>query len=225
MPDSSAADGSADGGSDVAAAFLTFCTRFAQLRCVGARDCCTIADRREETCGEAAIQAYCEELFADAALHDGSLLWREAEAERHLAALEVALPECAAIDRTVTFANVLQGTLGEGEDCTPAMPRLRSVGRFRCAEGLRCELTGTIDDYAGRCAPPGVAGDSCNHDCAAGFYCRWDLRTSADPFAGRCQAIDESGTCTNDFACSTAFCVLDMCGVPSPADTWCNVFG
>lgn len=232
-PDATPTDGAFDGGPPDAAipqdagrgltpTFVEFCTRVRELRCAGA-SCCTIPSRASTAgCEAAEIRARCEGLGDDPALRDGTLVWDADAAARHVEALESALPTCGAIDRRFNPGVVLHGTLGEGDDCTPHDPE-GSLGRFRCRDGLRCAITGTVSDYTGRCAPPGTLGDSCNYDCGDGLFCQWT--TELNPWVGFCETQDDGAECYSDYACSEMFCVVQACETPSPADTWCAISG
>jgi len=213
-----------DGGEDWGPAFLAFCIRLGELLCTGMVACCTDPEPERSLCNPPdQRRARCEELAADPALRDGTLRWRAADAARHVAELEASLEACGAIDRLWSYGDVLEGTLGEGEDCTPLQPELQSLGTYRCREGLRCELTGTVTDYAGRCAPPGGVGDSCDRDCADGLFCRHT--PDLEPFWGYCDLIvTGGGACRHDYGCSTTYCV-GFCIEVEPADTWCGVSG
>lgn len=70
--------------------------------------------------------------------------------------LAAALEACSAIDRSFALDDLFDGALGEGEEGTPVMPGLRSLGRYCCRAGLRCELVGTTDSrgaHGGMTAP------------------------------------------------------------------------
>ncbi|MBX3269617.1 MAG: hypothetical protein KF729_05120 [Sandaracinaceae bacterium] len=177
----------------------------------------------EGPCDVEAIRSGCEELAADPALTDGTLVWLPDEAARTLAELEARRPGCEAIDRAWDYGRVLEGTLEAGADCSPQSRGMYGLGRLRCRPGLRCELTGTIDEFTGRCTDPGDEGDSCNHDCGPGFFCQWD--TVPTPYRGYCEVQDDAAECFTDFACSTMYCELQSCTPLDPPDTWCFVGG
>jgi len=85
------------------------------------------------------------------------------------------------------------------------------------------ELTGTFTDYAGRCSPPGGVGDSCDHDCGPGLFCRHT--PDYEPFWGYCEVIvTDGGECPSDYGCSTTYCG-GVCIEVEPADTWCSMLG
>lgn len=221
-----------DAGFDLGPVFREFCERSEHLRCAGSADCCGMTDPSRSACSSSAeIEARCAELADDPALRDGTLIWNEVEAARHLREFEAAAATCSVRDRRWSwqwsYGRVVTGTLNEGEDCTPSRTWPYSLGFFRCITGLRCELTGSIDDYQGHCAPLGQLGDSCNHDCAADLYC--DLLDIAgdppEPFWGYCEPVVDGGECYSDLACSSTLCVSFSCYEPTPADTWCNILG
>lgn len=214
--------GPADGGEGLRPTFIEFCTRVRELICEGAT-CCTIAGRVNTSgCEPAEIRARCEELGHDPALRDGSLVWDADAAAQYIEVLASALPTCGAVDRHFNPGVVLHGTLGEGEDCTPSDLE-DSLGRYRCRDGLRCAIMGTVSDYTGRCAPLGAFGDSCNYDCGDGLFCQYT--TDLVPWAGYCEPQDDGAECYSDYACSEMLCVVGACGTPSPADTWCSIRG
>ncbi|MBX3269618.1 MAG: hypothetical protein KF729_05125 [Sandaracinaceae bacterium] len=216
------AQGLDDGGAPHP--FIEFCVARQHLYCEGVVACCTIPGRMYDgPCDVGTIRSGCETLAADPALTDGTLTWLPDEAARTLAELEARRPGCEAIDRAWDYGRVLEGTLEAGAECTPQSPRMSGLGRLRCRPGLRCELTGTSDDFTGTCAEPGAQGDSCNHDCGPGLFCQW--HTDSTPYRGLCQVQDEAAECFGDFGCSTMYCELRSCTPIEPADTWCIVHG
>jgi len=224
--DATPPDAAGDAGVTLASTFLEFCIRHQLLLCRGLVACCSLRERGwvGPCTEEGEIRTNCEALAEDPALRDGTLVWRAEEAERRLAELEAALPGCDAIDRRWDDGRVLRGTLGAGADCTPAAPRLGSVGRFRCGEGLRCELRGSHDEYSGTCTSSlGALGDGCDHDCGPGLFCMYS--THLVPFWGYCEVQDDTAACHSDFACSSMYCGASVCLPPAPADTWCLVGG
>lgn len=216
-------DSGADAGPSLQETFIEFCVRIRMLQCVGGETCCTQPGRPTSSCAASHIRSRCEERGSDPALRDGTLLWRPEAARMRIEELESSVAGCDAINRAFSFGNVLLGTLGEGADCTPYLPGLRSVGRFRCEAGLRCELTGSLSDFAGVCAEPGSTGSSCNHDCGEGLFCQWS--TDPNPFWGYCMEQDDGARCISDYGCSGMLCVLDSCVIPEPGDTWCGLQG
>lgn len=217
-------DSGQDAGPNLRSIFLDFCIQTQRLRCQGRVDCCTSIERGGSgECLDSTVRPRCEELAADPALGDGTLTWREDEAARVLADLQAALPVCGAVDRGGSFGDVLEGTLAPGADCTPFKPDLDSLGRFGCQEGLRCALTGTRDDYEGRCTTPGASGDTCNHDCGSGLYCQYD--TEPFPYWGTCEVRDDAAGCRSDFGCTEYYCESGVCISPAPENTWCSQRG
>lgn len=227
-PDASGGpDASVDGGVDLGPIVRAFCVRRLELLCAGRRDCCESTDAARRSCRNPdQIQTKCAEVAGDPALRGGTLAWNEVEAARYLAELEAAMAVCGPRDRLWSYGEALTGTLDEGEDCTPHRPLLDSLGGYRCRGDLRCELTGTIGDYVGRCARPGELGDSCNHDCRVGLYCNSGATVVSNPFWGRCEVLQDAGECFSDYACSSTFCrVTVSCYDGEASETWCAVAG
>ncbi len=209
--------GPADSGVDLTPVFLDFCLRHLSVLVEGSQRCCPRSGRGFEADADH-VRFSCERRLDEPALPDGTLQWDEAAARAYLADLESGLVTCAQRDRRWNYSEVFIGTLGTGEVCTPLRPKNASVGRYRCREGLRCELSGTFDDFIGRCSPPARLGEACLlYDCEEGLYCR-DLRDPDSPNWGRCEPIIDSGECVSDFQC------VDTCLDPTPAESWCAVY-
>lgn len=225
IADASAMDGGVDAGRpdagvDLTSVFLDFCVRHIALLSEGRERCCP---HPGSPLDPDAARLVCEGLANDAAVTDGTLEWDDAAARARLTDLESGLVSCAQRERRWDYSEVLTGTLGPGEVCTPQRPKNASVGRYRCREGLRCELSGTLDDFTGRCAPPARLGESCLlYDCEEGLYCR-DLRDPDSPNWGRCEPIIDSGDCGSDLQCASVYCD-GTCRDPTPAESWCAVY-
>ncbi len=215
-------DADVDAG-EAEASFLELCVRHRVAVCEGNVSCCSIDERRFVRCDLAPIESACRDLAADPALSDGTLTWRAADAEEFVHRVELRRLECDERDRSASLEDFLRGTLGAGETCTP-FGGDAPLGRLRCQEGLRCELTGDNLDYAGVCAPPGVGGDSCMDDCASGFWCNRRLRVLSDPpFEGRCEARPNRGeACVADKACESVLCEESVCVDATASDSWCS---
>lgn len=222
----SRADARVDGGPpDLGPAFDRFCREYLTLRMRG-QDCCTLGSARTTALDEDQIDSICTRLSSDSALRDGSLGLNTEAADQRLASLESALDGCAAVERDWSYSNILRGDLAAGEDCTPDGLFFQSLGIYRCRDGLRCEVSGTVDAFVGTCRPPGEEGETCYHDCAPGLYCAWWLKEDTDPFWGRCVPRDDA-CMSSDHACSTSFCddLSGMCVDPDAPETWCAVLG
>jgi len=227
--DAGAFDSGPDSGASVAQSFYELCVELARTGCAGNVACCLIPERVFAPCTEEPGERYCRELSRDPALSDGTLAWRQAEATAYVSRMETARAGCDAIDREAELFDFLDGTLREGDVCTPFREG-SWLGQFRCAEGLRCELTGDDSDYVGRCAPLGADGDSCMDDCADGYWCNRRLRMPATdpPFQGRCELRDATAVCVADKQCLSVFCDIwgsgasDACVDPAPGNTWCS---
>jgi len=224
--------GARDAGVDLSALFRAFCIRRNELLCAGNAACCDDRTRQfgEDECDSAGIESGCERASEDPALRDGSLRWDAVEAERVLAELESRQSECVAIDLdSMRVDQVLQGSSAEGEPCTPeAVNGLGSLGLLRCADGLRCALSGTSESFTGVCAEPGELGEGCVYpaaDCVSGAWCEFgaDGMSSDAPYLGLC-VEQEDEPCAGDYACPSRFCTgaPRRCVEPEPAQTWCR---
>lgn len=226
-------DAGLDAGPPVDARVYAFCLEMSELRCRGTEVCCGLPDRVGflywgTGCGMD-IEPACAVWASDTALRDGTLGWNEAAAQRLLDLLRTALATCSAIPRPFDLSAVFEGTLAQGQDCTPGLPYyMPSVGRFRCRGDLRCELSGNEDRFAGTCAPRGDEGDSCNYDCRAGLWCDGSF-DGEGVFHGRCARGQEPDfDCGRDGWCMTRYCDTPgtvRCIEPEPAQTWCGFIG
>lgn len=226
-------DGGADGGVDLSEPFLAFCRRRIRALCDGNAICCLDSTRRYEVedCSDAAIEMGCSRGSDDPALRDGTLTWDEGAAARIIEELEAGVSGCETIDQdAVGLDRVLRGTLPLDDSCTPeAVNGYGSLGLLRCEAGLRCALSGTVDDFTGACALRGEIGDGCvnpANDCLPGSWCEFgaDGVPADAPYFGLCQPQTEP--CLGDYACPSRFCVRasQRCVDPEPAQTWCRRF-
>lgn len=222
------ATGGADAGSETRRSVFDFCIAWIRISCDGNARCCADPMRANPNCDDdPRIESFCEERANDPALEDGTLLWRERDAQLLLDERAEAARTCASRERGNVWLELFEGLLGEGATCTPALPFTGSIGRFRCRDGLRCELTGTRTEYEGICAPLGAEGDSCNDDCGEGLWCDSRLADGDEPFNGGCAPQDDAAPCSGDTACTSLYCerLSFMCIDPLPAETWCTRVG
>jgi hypothetical protein len=231
--DAAAGDGSSpDAGRAIDARAYEFCVGLTELRCRGNEACCSTPDRAMfldwfTSCDGESIRESCEQWASDRALQDGTVRWDEEATQGLLDELARGLSTCGAVDRRFDLSQFFEGTLAEGETCTPDLPYGRSVGSFRCQIGLRCALTGSETAYSGTCRPLGSEGEPCNNDCAADLWCNGALGEGGDPFIGRCDREEYTSACGRDTWCRSGFCDRGplRCAEPEPGQTWCGFTG
>lgn len=167
----------------------------------------------------------CERISGADALDDGLVAWDSDAVTHAYERLREAAASCDAIGAPV-LEGWFRGSLSEGADCTPRTTSLASGYREVCEDGLYCQVTGTVMDYAGTCTLPGAEGDPCGlyTDCAEGLYCDHGLEPEGSPGSeGTCvPELPNGESCDLTLACESNHCHAGECSEPTAAETWCS---
>ncbi len=187
-----------------------FCGHFNELYCNASADCCSPLDQTHDSVDACIAANPCPTVLGDALVQDGVIAYDPELAGEYLRGLERDGAACEADAAEVGKLPFLEGTLGEGGDCSPFGDGLEVENPLRrktCAPGLFCAID--ADGITGACrpeadpAPPLKAiGETCDAEidtCAGGF---------CDSAAGACAAKLAGGiACADDAACLSGRCV------------------